>query len=91
MTPLQISYYGKTPTGFKIGSTHDAKRGNLTAYEFSCGYVEQSGVNCDVSIWKESGCSHYSVRRSGLEDGRARVWEGRPTLKAARAFARSIN
>lgn len=73
------------------------KKGDLTPYAFSCGYIEQRGR---MSLEKEHSCYHVkgvtvsfggaTVGGGGFDQDEKRVWETFDTLSEARKFFRTF-
>ena len=63
-------------------------KGNLAAYSFICGYVEDKIKNNTLTeIFMYGGTRHYNIRRFILETKERLFWETSRTLKEARKIA----
>ena len=64
------------------------KRGNLTAYGLSCGYVERLEDGCIVVQLSHEHCVYHVKKK--VTDGKWTIWQSYDTLKEAQqAFKNS--
>ena len=66
-------------------------KGNLAAYSFICGYVEEKIKNNILTeIFIYGGTRHYNIRRFNSESLERLSWDTAKTLKEARKIANSF-
>lgn len=66
------------------------KRNKLTAYSFTCGYIETKKKNAiETTIWRDGGCNFYNIRRIDSIVKSQIWWKDAKTIKEARKIANS--